>query len=52
MRWCPNSKLVLYAEPDFLKACKGLFSVETVPVEELDEVFNCIDVDVLRLRKL
>jgi hypothetical protein len=41
-----------FAQPSFLEACKGRFAVQTVPAEELDEVFQCSDVDVFRLCKL
>lgn len=40
------------AEPDFKAAAAAHFSVEMVPSLELDEVYQCSDVDVLRLRRL
>uniref|UniRef100_A0A383VHV1 Uncharacterized protein n=1 Tax=Tetradesmus obliquus TaxID=3088 RepID=A0A383VHV1_TETOB len=41
------------AEPAFKKeAAQQGFSIELVPGDELDEVYQCSDVDVLRLRRL
>lgn len=40
------------AEPDFKAAAAAHFTVELVPGSELDEVYQCSDVDVLRLRRL
>ena len=37
------------AEPQFLAAAGQHFCIQTVPSEELDEVFQCADVDVLLL---
>ena len=39
------------AEAAFLQACMGSLTVEDVPSSELDPVYQCIDVRVLRLRK-
>jgi hypothetical protein len=39
------------AEPAFLRACVGKFTAEDVPSSELDAVYQCTDVRVLRLRK-
>ena len=40
------------AEAAFLGACAGKFVIEDVPGQELDPVYQCIDVRVLRLRPL
>jgi hypothetical protein len=40
------------AEPAFRQAAVKHFSIELVPGDELDEVYQCSDVDVLRLRRL
>ena len=40
------------AEPAFLEACRGVFDIARVPPGELDGVYQCSDVDVLRLRLL
>jgi hypothetical protein len=40
------------AEPAFRKAAAQHFSIELVPRDELDDVYQCSDVDVLRLRRL
>ena len=40
------------AEARFLQACAGSFLVERVPGQELDAVYQCSDVDVLRLRRV
>lgn len=37
------------AEPQFLAAAAPFFNVKTVPSEDLDEVYQCADVDVLLL---
>lgn len=39
------------AEEDFLKACQGIFSVSMLSERELDEVYQCIDVTVLKLQR-
>lgn len=41
-----------WAEPDFKAAAAQHFSIELVPGCELDAVYQCSDVDVLRLRRL
>ena len=41
-----------FAESAFLDACKGRFVVQTVPGNELDEVYQCSDVDVYKLCKV
>lgn len=40
------------AEPSFKAAAARHFSVELMPSCELDEVYQCSDVDALRLRPL
>lgn len=40
------------AEPEFMLAAKKCFSVEKICSEELDELYQCADVDVLRLQHL
>lgn len=40
------------AQPAFRAAAEQHFEVALVPAEELDEVYQCSDVDVLRLRRL
>lgn len=40
----------LQAEEEFLAAAAPHFTIETVPDEELDTVYQCADVDVLLLR--
>jgi hypothetical protein len=40
------------AEPAFKSAAAQHFEIELVPNDELDEVYQCSDVDVLRLRRL
>lgn len=40
---------VSQAEPQFLAAAAPFFNVKTVPSEDLDEVYQCADVDVLLL---
>ena len=40
------------AEPSFKAAAGAHFSVELVPGCELDDVYQCTDVDVLRLTQL
>lgn len=40
------------AEPAFRAAAAAHFAVEVVPGSELDEVYQCSDVDVLRLMRL
>lgn len=40
------------AEPEFLEAARRHFNIEVVSSEELDEVYQCTDVDVIRLRPL
>lgn len=40
------------AEADFKAAAAAHFSIELVPGSELDEVYQCSDVDVLRLTRL
>jgi len=37
------------AEPVFLRRCQGLFRVDEVSSDELDPLYQCSDVDVLRL---
>jgi hypothetical protein len=37
------------AEPAFKRAAAQHFEIELVPGEELDEVYQCSDVDVLQL---
>ena len=44
--------LALSAEEEFLAACEDHFTVERVPSSDLDEVYQCTDVDVLHLRKV
>lgn len=39
------------AEEEFLKAVKGWFIIERIEVEDLDDVFQCIDVDVFVMQK-
>lgn len=39
------------AEEEFLKEVKQWFSIERIEMEELDEVFQCIDVDMFVMRK-
>ena len=39
------------AEVRFLQACAGSFLVERVPSQELDAVYQCSDVDVVRLKR-
>lgn len=54
-RVCNISATLIYAsfapqaEPQFLAAAGQHFCIEAVPSEELDEVFQCADVDVLLL---
>jgi hypothetical protein len=40
------------AEPAFLRRCEGVFRVERVAGAELDPLYQCNDVDVLRLALL
>jgi hypothetical protein len=40
------------AEPAFKRAAAQHFEIELVPSDELDEVYQCSDVDLLRLRRL
>ena len=40
------------AEEAFLRGCMGSFAVEDVAGQELDLVYQCIDVRVMRLRRL
>lgn len=40
------------AEGAFLRACTGLFRITDVPSAELDPLYQCTDVSVLRLEKL
>lgn len=42
----------MQAEPEFMLAAKKCFSVEKICSEELDELYQCADVDVLRLQHL
>jgi hypothetical protein len=37
------------AEAEFLRRCRGVFDVARVPGSELDPLYQCSDVDVLRL---
>lgn len=39
------------AEATFLHACHRGFAVDEVPIEELDPVYQCSDVSVLRLKQ-
>lgn len=45
----PALPLALQAEPEFLKGAERHFTIQAVPSSELDEVYQCTDVDVLRL---
>jgi hypothetical protein len=40
------------AEADFRAAAAAHFSIELLPGSELDQVYQCSDVDVLRLGRL
>eukprot|EP00250_Pteridium_aquilinum_P004633 c14845_g1_i2 orf=118-843(+) len=39
------------AEEQFLKEVKQTFSIERIEIEQLDDVYQCIDVDVFVMRK-